>query len=176
MTAQELIEYSHEPYQQELIDGILHEMEPPGALHGEVAARIGLDLMLHVRADGLGIVFTSEVGFRLTTDPDTVRGPDVAFVCRERATATGMPKGYWPGPPDLAIEVVSQHDRRAKVETKAREWIAAGTRAVIVADPPSRTVTVYLGPDDVRRLHGDERLDLGDVVAGWSPRVADFFV
>ena len=36
MTAQELLEYSHEPYQQELIDGILYEMEPPGAEHGAV--------------------------------------------------------------------------------------------------------------------------------------------
>jgi hypothetical protein len=24
--------------------------------------------------------------------------------------------------------------------------------------------------------HADERLDLGDVVPGWSPRVGDFFV
>lgn len=176
MTAEELLQYSHEPYQHELIDGILYEMEPPGALHGAVSTQIGFDLMRHVRAAGLGIAFGAEVGFKLASDPDTVRAPDVAFVSSEHMPAGGIPKGYWPGPPDLAVEVVSQHDRRSKVEAKALEWLAAGTRAVIVVDPPTRTATVFRSPDDIVVLHGDDQLDLGDVVPGWSPRVGDFFV
>ena len=47
------------------------------------------------------------MGFHLRSDPDTVRGPDVSFVTQERVDDIGMPRGYWPGPPDLAIEVVS---------------------------------------------------------------------
>ncbi len=116
------------------------------------------------------------MGFRLATASDSVRAPDVAFVARDRADEIGIPKGYWPGPPDLAVEVVSQHDRRAKVEAKALYWLAAGTRAVVVVDPPSRTATIYRARDDIRVLHADERLDLGDVVPGWSPRVGDFVV
>ncbi len=176
MTAQELLQSSHEPYRQELIDGILYEMEPPGFEHGVVAANIAMDLMRHVRAADLGIAASSEVGFLLASDPDTVRAPDVFFVSSERVAAGGIPKGYWPGPPDLAVEVVSPNDRRTQVEAKALEWLAAGTRAVIVVDPPTRTATVYLSADDVRVLHADEQLDLGDVVPGWSPRVGDFFV
>ena len=38
MTAQELLQYSHEPFRTELIRGRLVEMEPAGALHGAVAA------------------------------------------------------------------------------------------------------------------------------------------
>ena len=49
MTAQELLDYRHEPYQQELVDGILYEMEPPGAEHGFVASQIGDLLRQHVR-------------------------------------------------------------------------------------------------------------------------------
>ncbi len=176
MTAQELLEYAHEPYQQELIDGILFEMEPPGAMHGAVSMQIAALLHRHVMDAELGTTFGSEVGFHLTSNPDTVRAPDVAFVARERAEDIGMPKGYWPGPPDLAIEVVSQHDRRAKVEGKALEWLAAGTRAAAVVDPPSRTATVFRSRDDIRVPQRDETLELGDVVAGWSPQVADFFV
>jgi Uma2 family endonuclease len=172
----ELLQYNHEPYRQELIDGILYEMEPPGALHGVVTTEIGDLLRRHVKDAGLGRVFIGEVGFRLASDPDTVRAPDVAFIARERADEIGIPKGFWPGPPDLAVEVVLQHDRRAKVEEKALYWLAAGARAVIVVDPPSRTATVFFGPDDIRVLHADEVLDLGDVVRGWSPRVGDFFV
>jgi Uma2 family endonuclease len=126
MTAQELLRYSHEPYRQELIDGILYEMEPPGAEHSVVATNIGYDLTRHVRAADLGIAGAAEAGFLLAFDPDTVRALDVFFIARERVPADGIPKGYWHGPPDLAVEVVSPNDRRRVVEAKAREWLGAG--------------------------------------------------
>jgi Uma2 family endonuclease len=175
MTAQELFEYSHEPYRQELVGGRLLEMEPPGAEHGAVAMRIALLLAPAVDQSGLGIVFGSEVGFHLASDPDTVRAPDVAFIARERVPATGIPRGYWPGPPDLAVEVVSPNDRASTVEAKALDWLAAGTRAVIVVHPPLRTAMVYRSRYDIRILTADEPLELGDVVPGWSPLVGEFF-
>jgi Uma2 family endonuclease len=175
MTAQELLEYRHEPYRQELVDGRLLEVEPPGAEHGRVAAVIGALLYAHVEREGLGIAFTSEVGFQLASDPDTVRAPAVAFIARERVPATGIPRGYWPGPPDLAVEVVSPNDRRSQVEGKALHWLAARTRAVVVIDPPLRTATVYRSRGNVRILGAGEALDLADVVPGWSPAVDDLF-
>ncbi len=45
-------------------------------------------------------------------NPDTVRGPDVSFVAAGRIAEAGIPVGYWPGLPDLAIEVVSPNNRR----------------------------------------------------------------
>jgi Uma2 family endonuclease len=174
MTAEELLDYRHEPYRQELVDGILYEMEPPGAEHGLVAAKVARLLLRHVD-DSDGVVFVSEVGFLLASDPDTVRAPDVAFVAQARVPADGVPRGYWPGPPDLAVEVVSPNDRRSMVEGKALHWLAAGTRAVVVLDPPLRTATVYRARDDIRVLTADERLDLSDVVPGWSAGVGEFF-
>ncbi len=175
MTAEELLGHRHEPYRHELVDGILYEMEPPGALDGFVAGEIGRLLVGHVREKGLGIVFTSEVGFKLASDPDTVRGPDVSFVGGARIPETGIPVGYWPGPPDLAVEVVSPNDRQAKVEAKALHWLDAGTRAVVVLDPPLRTATVYRSRQDIRVLVDDQPLDLHDVVPGFAPRTGDLF-
>ena len=175
MTAEELLRYKHEPYQQELIAGTLHEMEPPGAEHGAVAMRIARLLDAHVEQGELGMVFASEVGFHLAHDPDTVRAPDVAFISRERVEQTGIPRGYWPGPPDVAFEVVSPNDRRSEVEGKALEWLAAGSRAVVVVDPELRTATVYRALDDIRVLTVDDTLDLTDVLAGWEPAIAGLF-
>lgn len=176
MTAQELFEYSHEPYRQELVDGILFEMEPPGIEHGIVAMRIGMRLATHVDERGLGVAFAGEIGFLLRSDPDTVRAPDAGFIAQAQIDAAGgLPKGYWRGPPDLAVEVVSPNDRRSKVEGKALDWLASGTRAVVVLDPPLRTATVYRARDDIRVLTADERLDLSDVVPGWSAGVGEFF-
>jgi Uma2 family endonuclease len=174
MTAQELLAYRHEPYRQELIDGRLYEMEPPGAEHGRVAMLIGTLLYSHVERHGLGIVFASEVGFQLASDPDTVRAPDVAFIARERVPTSGIPRGYWPGPPDLAVEVVSPNDRHSQVEGKALHWLKAGARAVVVVDTPLRTATVYRSRRDVGILAAGEPLDLDDVVPAWSPRVGEF--
>lgn len=176
MTAEELLRYRHEPYRQELVEGRLHEMEPPGAEHGVVAMRIGSLLMRHVEEADLGLAFASETGFLLASDPDTVRAPDAAFVSRARVEEIGIPRGYWPGPPDLAIEVVSPNDRHSDVEGKALHWLEAGARAVVVVDPPRRTATVYRGARDIRVLQADELLDLDDVVPGWSPPVGAFFV
>ena len=175
MTAEELLRYTHEPYQHELIGGRLYEMEPPGAEHGIVALRIAMLLVRHVEAAQLGIVFASEVGFKLASDPDTVRAPDVAFVARARVDVTGIPRGFWPGAPDLAVEVVSPNDRHSEVEGKALHWLQTGAGAVVVVDPPRRTATVYRARHDIRVLTADEPLDLGDVVPGWSPRVGAFF-
>ncbi len=174
MTAEQLLQYSHEPYQQELIDGILYEMEPPGQGHGRVAMHVGSSLYAHVVEHDLGMTF-GEAGFQLTWNPDTVLGPDVAFVAKRRDAPAISDRGYWQGPPDLAIEIVSPNDRRSQVEGKALAWLRHGTRAVVVLDPPLRTATVYRARDDVRILMADEALDLSDVVPGWAPLVGDFF-
>jgi Uma2 family endonuclease len=174
MTAQELFEYSNEPYRQELVDGILYEMEPPGFEHGRVALTIGARLHAHVRKHELGFA-AGEVGFLLASKPDTVRAPDACFVAAARLPEAGVPVGYWPGPPDLAVEVVSPNDRRSELEGKALHWLDAGTRVVVVLDPPNKTATVYRSRHDIRILAGDEPLDLDDVVPGFAPRTGDLF-
>jgi len=176
MTAEELLQYRNEPYRQELIGGTLYEMEPPGALHGAVAAQIVARLAEHVRHHGLGRVFAAETGFHLRSDPDTVRAPDAAFVTRERIEAIGIPAGYWPGAPDLAVEVVSPSDRGPQVEAKALDWLAAGSRAVVVLDPSDRVATVYRPDAAAEIVAGSRTLDLDHVVPGFAVPVADLFV
>jgi Uma2 family endonuclease len=76
-------------------------------------------------------------------NPDTVRAPDVAFVSQERLEAVGEIEGYWPGAPDLAVEVISLGDSHVEVEEKVFDWLEAGTKMVFTINPRSRSVTVY---------------------------------
>jgi Uma2 family endonuclease len=174
MTAEELFQYSHEPYRTELIAGRLVEMEPAGALHGSAAARIGRLLSNHVLEHGLGEPFGAETGYVLQSDPDTVRAPDASFVSRARVDALGgIPNQYWPGPPDLAIEVTSPRDRRCEVESKTRSWLDGGTRAVVVIDPRRRTAVIHR-PDGTSREYGAaDPLELDDVLPGFAPALDD---
>ena len=174
MTAQELFLYSHEPFRTELIAGRLFEMEPAGALHGAVAARICELLASHVRSRRLGTVFGAETGYVLETDPDTVRAPDASFVSRERIEALGgIPSEFFPGPPDLAFEVSSPRDRRGEVESKTRSWLDVGTLAVVVVDPRRRIATIHRPPAASQSYTGGDVLDLDDILPGFAPTVDD---
>ncbi|MGI8729562.1 MAG: Uma2 family endonuclease [Solirubrobacteraceae bacterium] len=175
MTAQELLQYSHEPYRTELIAGRLVEMEPAGALHGSAAARICRLLVEHVVTRGLGEVFGAETGYVLETDPDTVRAPDASFVSRARVEAAGgIPESFWPGPPDVAFEVTSPRDRRGEVQSKTRSWLEAGASAVVVVDPRRRVATIHRpGGGEPQRLTGGGPVDLNDSLPGFAPTVDD---
>ena len=104
-----------------------------------------------------------------------MRAPDVAFVRRERVEAVGIVTGYWPGPPDLAVEVISPNDRYTEVYEKVDEWLAAGAGIVVVVNPRNRTATVRVaGMNPVILGEGDE-LEGRDTVPGWRMPVADIF-
>jgi Uma2 family endonuclease len=71
-------------------------------------------------------VYAAGTGFQLSHDPDTVRAPDVAFIRRQRLDTVDEPEDYWPGAPDVTVEVISRYDRYTDVEEKVVEWLAAG--------------------------------------------------
>src|SRR5690349_7265443 len=104
VTAEELERHPRD-YRYELVDGRIVRMSPVGFEHGQVVARLLFLLQQHLRREPSGVVLT-EVGFKLASQPDTVRGPDIAFVRRDRVPSP-TPKGFFNGRPDLAVEVRS---------------------------------------------------------------------
>jgi Uma2 family endonuclease len=150
-------------------------MVPTGGEHGWVAARFGSRLVRHVEAHDLGVAFAAETGFRLTVDPDTVRAPDAAFMRWERVPPPAERHGYWPGAPDLAVEVLSPDDRPGEVAQKVAMWLAYGARLVIVADPVARTLRLHRPGQPATTLTAADTLDADDAVPGWTIAVADLF-
>ncbi len=134
MTAEAFFELPDDGFRYELVRGELRHMSPPGEEHGIIAMDLGTSLNVHVKAKGLGRAYT-ETGFKLSSDPDTVRAPDVAFVSRQRLEEVGEVIGYWPGAPDLAVEVVSPGDSYSEVEEKVVTWLNADSRMVLIVDP-----------------------------------------
>ena len=174
-TAEELLCMRDDGLRRELVRGEMRVMPPPGFEHGRVAATVAILLGAHARQAGSGVVVAAETGFLLASDPDTVRAPDAAFIARERVEKVGRTTKYWPGAPDLAVEVVSPSDSFHEVQEKALEWLAAGALAVLVLDPDECTATVYRGQGDAH-IHGpQDTLDLSDAVPGFSVAVAELF-
>lgn len=175
MTADELLRMPDDGFRYELVRGELRKMSPSGHEHGRVAMNFGWRLAEHVQSKSLGAVYAAETGFLLSSNPDTVRAPDAAFVSRRRLEAIGGAEGYWPGPPDLAVEVISPGDTYAEVEEKAIAWLEAGTSMVIVLNPRKRTATVYRALTEITILNESATLDVEDVVPGFKVVVKDFF-
>ena len=175
-TASELYEMPDDGFRYELVKGELRKMSPAGSEHGAIIVNVTLLLGQHVKAKELGVCFGAETGFKIASDPDTVRAPDVAFVRREQIPESGITKRFWPGAPDLAVEVLSPGDTYEEVDEKVEDWLGAGTRAVWIVNPKRRSVSVYRTMTDVTRLSEEDELDGGDVVPGFRCKVSEIFV
>ena len=155
----------------ELVQGVLVVREPPGYLHGDVTARLAHQLMNHVEARSLGRVLVGDTGFKLHSAPDTVRGPDIAFISAARLPDP-RPVGYPALSPDLVVEVLSPTDRAGEVLAKVADWLNAGTRLIWVIDPERRLARAYRADGSLTLLTADESLDGEDVVPGFACRLA----
>jgi Uma2 family endonuclease len=176
ITADEFLVWPDEPgMRQELIRGMVVSSAFRSALHGQVAAEIGCLLGNYISAEGLGDTFAAGTGFIVERDPDTVRGPDVAFVRSERMADITNLDAYIPFAPDLAVEVISPNDRDDEVEEKIQLWLKAGSLLVWSVDPESRTVVVYRPGAEPVTLDEDQEIDGGNVIPGFHCRGADFF-
>lgn len=175
MTAEELLRMPDEACRHELIKGDLITMTPAGFGHGAVVLKIAGPLWQHVESRKLGLVLAAETGFRLASNPDTVRAPDVSFVRRDRLPEGGLTTAFFAGAPDLAVEVLSPDDRVFDVEQKIADWLAAGASAVWVVNPKSRTIAIHRPDNAPQTLVVPDTLDGGDVVPGFRLPVADIF-
>lgn len=78
LTADELLALPDDGCRHELVYGELRTMAPAGSEHGVITMRLASRVFLYVESRRLGEVFTAETGFRIASDPDTVRAPDLA--------------------------------------------------------------------------------------------------
>lgn len=155
----------------ELVRGVIVTMSPPQGEHGLCCAEITYQLKAFVRAGRLGWVTSNDAGILVEQDPDTVRGPDVAFWSRGRLSAS--PRGYSTVPPDLAVEVVSPSDTRTALDRKLREYVRSGVSVVWYVNPELAIVTVYRGSVDGQTLDETDTLTGDGPLAGFSCRVGE---
>lgn len=177
MTAGEFLTFCERPENDgrlfELVRGEVVEMSRPTKMHGIVVSNISFELSAYARRVGPGYSVAGDAGGILERDPDTVRGPDVAYYVDVEKFAD-VEKGWAETPPVLAVEIRSPNDKERELLRKVRQYLSTGVKVVWVVDYEERFVTVYRPKQDLTLLDETDTISPPEL-PGFSCRVADFF-
>lgn len=175
MTAEDLWHMQEDECHYELVEGELIRMAPTGWEHGEIGVEITRHVGNYLAENRLGKASSSDTGFILARNPDVVRAPDLAYVRADRLPSKDDRRAFLELAPDLAVEIVSPSDGSKDVNDKVMQYLDLGVRLVWLIYPSTRTVNIYTPDRTARILTEADVLDGGDVLPGFTLRVADIF-
>ena len=156
----------------ELIDGEIVE-KMPTEQHGEIAAFLTVEIGIFLKQNPIGRV-GQEIRHRLPGDEFNAYLPDVSV--RRDIDRPAVSEGAVPHMPALAIEVKSRDDTFRLMRRKAEYYLANGSQLVWLVFPENRQVEVYSShANDIVTLTEQDTLDGGEVLPGFSLKVADIF-
>ncbi|MFM9961695.1 MAG: Uma2 family endonuclease [Planctomycetaceae bacterium] len=141
----------------ELVDGSLEVLPMPDLVHQRLVKYFHRQLDDFVTDGGLGEVYFAPLPLPLKAG--RFREPDVIFVRPEQL----VPQSGYPLGADLVMEVVSPGaaNRKRDLETKRREYAAAGIAEYWIIDPEQKRVSVLRLRGKTYRTHGE--FGLGDM-------------
>jgi Uma2 family endonuclease len=122
----------------DLIDGVIHMASPENLAANDLFVWLISVMSAFVHELRLGTVYGSRVAFRLDRlgSPE----PDIAFVRTERLHLAQF--GYFDGPPDLGVEIVSPDSVERDYEQKRQQFERAGVREYWIIDPLEQKATI----------------------------------
>ena len=123
----------------EIVDGELFVSPAPRTLHQRIVANLLTALHQHVRQHRLGEVFVAPVD--VVFAKGTVLEPDVLFISTSRLHYIG--EDNLSGPPDLAVEVISESTKRLDREVKLKQYALYGVSEYWLVDPEGNSVDVF---------------------------------
>ena len=158
----------------ELVDGTLVE-KAIGFEESLIVGNIVTEVVNFSRQRNLGVVTGATGPIELSAG--LVRAPAVAFASWNCFPDRKMPKKPIPRiAPDLVVEVLSKSNTKPEMARKVGEYFKAGVKLVWLADPKTKTVRVYTAVDQFVLLKGNQTLDGGNALPGFSVPIAELFV
>jgi Uma2 family endonuclease len=173
-TARDLERLSVDGLRYELIRGELFEMSPASFQHGTITMRLAARATVYAEDNNLGLCTTSETGFLISSNPDTVLAPDWAFVSNERLSGVVL-EGYLPLAPDLVLETRSPNDTTREVALKVDRWLQAGVKIVWELNPGTAILAVHRLGAASRFLKPSDTLTGEDVLPGFELPLSKLF-
>jgi len=139
MRAEEYIDFPTSAHKSDLIEGVFVMASPASFVHEDIQAYLSGLLLNFVANRRLGKVLGSNAAFRLS--PENVFQPDISFI---RAGRLHLAEDvYFPGPPDLAVEIVSPSSRQYDEVEKRINYGRYGVREYWLIDPIYETIRFF---------------------------------
>lgn len=175
LTAAEFGRRPEPGYPEELVRGEIVSMPPTGPRHGKVCFLAARLFGNFIEERDLGQVLTNDAGVITERDPDTARGPDLAYYSYDRLPRGPLAEGYGPETPDLGVEVRFPSERWGDLHETGAEYLKAGVRIVVVLDPDERSAHVFAAAAAPRSLGTEDELTLPVVLGDSAVAVRRFF-
>ena len=160
----------------EVVDGQVREKPAMGTFENILATNLVSLLNPFVRSNRLGWAVMENL-FRLDSETNLQRRPDVAFVSADRwPLERRAPRATpWEVVPDLAVEVISPTNQTGDDMRKIEEYFQAGVKQVWLILPSVEKIHVYRSPKEIQVLSRGDILEGGSVVPGFRVDLNDFF-
>ena len=159
----------------ELVRGEIVNMNLPYPRHGMICSNVSFVLRTYLLTNDLGRIVGNDGGVITARNPDTVRGPDVAFYSYDRVPKGKVPWKYLDVAPELVFEVRSPSDRWSKLLEKVTEYLKIGVQTVCVLDESRETCTMYTVDQPEVTLGATDQLVIANLLPGFAVQVAKFF-
>jgi Uma2 family endonuclease len=174
MTLKQFLNKHEQSAVLEYAQGVVTEKMPPSFDHGDLASFIALQInsFAHPRK----LAFAS-VELRVTDlETGVSRVPDLSVYVWDRIERDPVKRrrGAYT-PPDIVIEIASEGQSRQDQIDRCQEFVDQGAGIALMFDPRTKTVVDVRPGDEVRRLRGDDVLDLTDVIPGLTLGVGALF-
>jgi Uma2 family endonuclease len=176
MTLEQFDALPEDEFKHELNKGELVTMTLPMPHHNRMIRRIQLLIERYLEHHPIGELFLPDTPFILSGpgEPVTLRGPDLAFLSRERCAMIDMKKRIQ-GAAELTIEVASSSDVGRELLEKAVQYLNAGGQVVWIVYPDEREVRLFEATGAIRILKQDDTIDAPQILPGFSAPISPFF-
>ncbi len=175
-TEEELQALPDDGYLHEVVNGELVMSPKNSPYHGDICADLLMALRSFAKANQLGAVWDSSTGFWMFNR--NCRAPDVSFTTKARLQSMGFKRStqrFFPGAPDLAVEVLSPNTTRAEIDERLRDFFASGTQLAWIINPEAACVEVCHSPTQRKLLGAGAVLDGEHLLPGFRYPIADLF-
>ena len=159
----------------ELVKGVLVTLPPPWPRHGQLCARVAYIVQRYLEDHDIGHVLTNDSSTVTEHNPDTVRGPDIAYYSYNRVPKGPLPKGLLPVSPELVFEVRSPNDRWNALHVKVAEYLSAGVLTVCVVDDETKSILVFHENREPQVFESTEDFSVTEILGDFRAPVRRFF-
>jgi Uma2 family endonuclease len=159
----------HENHRVELVRGVVVELPMPERIHGFICAKFTRFLDTFVDDNQLGYVISHDTLVKVASDPDTVRGMDVAYISFERMPIERFKPGLMEEIPELIVEVRSPSDAWTDLFAKMEEYLAA------LVNPAKQALSVYRAGKKQEDFAFNDTLTLPDILPGFELPIRKLF-